>query len=264
MQLFSRRVYNEPSSENFFQKIAYFCDYQFFEDTHTYTYNNRNVEKSVTQFIERFVEPFDEAKWLPKKAKERGITPEELKLEWTRKSLISTTTGTLFHKFMEESLSGKTFQPDYSKMSNDITCEVQNRYSKLIELATNFLLDTKHKLTPVKSEFIVGYEDKIAGQIDELFYNNTTGNFDIYDWKTNKAINCWNTWHKCLLKPFGNLDDCELNIYSLQLSTYKALLKKQNIHVDKLNIVWFNENNKSYQVMPCKDVSDNIANILFN
>lgn len=264
MDLFSRRVYKESTSENFFQNISYFCDYQFFEDTHTYTYNNKNVEKSVTQFIEKFVEPFDEDKWLPKKAKERGITPEELKLEWNTKSIISTTTGTLFHKFMEESLSGKTFYPDYSKVNCEIVSEVDNRYSKLVPLANKFLSDIKHTLIPVKSEFIVGYEDKIAGQIDEIFYNSSTSKFDIYDWKTNKAINCWNTWHKRLLSPFGNLDDCELNIYSLQLSTYKALLKKQNIFIDKLNIVWFNENNKSYQVIPCKDVSEDIANMLFN
>lgn len=261
--MLTRRVYIESSEYNLFKCLKYFTDYKFFEKSHTYTYKGQPVQKSVTQFVDTFVSPFDEEKWLPKKAKERGITPEELKAEWNRTSLISTTTGTLFHKFMEESISGKHFEYDFSYIDTSIKDIVYNRYNKLTCLGEKFISDTKEYLIPVKSEFIVGHNTEIAGQLDQLFYNCNTNSLDIYDWKTNKDIRCWNKWHKTMLSPFSNLDECELNSYSLQLSSYKALLQNVGVCIGNLNIVWFNENNKSYQIMQCKDLTDKVRPLLF-
>ena len=136
------------------------------------------------------------------------------------------------------------------------------RYDKLVPLANEFIRFSRAHFIPFKSEFTVGLDTIIAGQIDQIFYNKHTRKFDIYDWKTNKEIGCWNNWHKRMLSPFQNLDECELNSYSLQLSIYKWLLERQGFKVDTLNLVWFNENNKSYQIFPCKDLSNQVESII--
>lgn len=254
--------YNKKSYYLPFESLYYFNDYCFYENKHIYTYKKERVEKSVTELTSRFIEPFNEAKWLPKKAKEYGISEEDLKAEWKHKADISTLTGTLFHKYMEYNLAGKIFVADETTIPQTLKEEVFIRYKKLIPYADDFLIYAKENFVPVKSEFIVGFDTHIAGQIDQIFYNKTTKQFDIYDWKTNKEINCWNKWHKKMLGPFQHLDECELNSYSLQLSIYKWLLEKQGFEVDKLNLVWFNENNKSYQIMPCKDLSNQVESII--
>lgn len=248
---------------NLFDQLSYFNDYKFFALNHSYTYKDSSVQQSVTQFVDKYIEPFDEAKWLPKKAKERKITEQELKSEWELKAEISTTTGTHFHKFMEESLSGKEFILRDADVKDYLREDVFSRYNVLINQGAKFIQDTRSTLFPVKTEFIVGYEDKIAGQIDALVYNKVSKSLEIYDWKTNKDIRCWNIWHNRMLPPFNNLEECELNTYSLQLSTYKSLLQKQGVPVGGLNIVWFNEKNKSYQVFPCKDLSNMVCDLLF-
>lgn len=262
MELFKRNFYSETSSEDFFDKLLYFRDYVFYTDSHMYTYKGEQVETSVTKFISQFETPFDRDKWLPKKAKERGITVEELAAEWKHKADVSTNTGTFFHKHMEEGFAGKYYWPDFTQLLEDLRDEVYNRYLGLYEMGTKFQQDFQQQLIPVKSEFTVGLSTKIAGQIDQLFYNRNTRKLDIYDWKTNKSIECWSPYRKKLLGPFSHLDDCELNKYSLQLSTYKYLLEKQGISIGELNLVWFNENNKSYQIFPCRDVSSIIGTLL--
>lgn len=262
---FLKRYFVEDTnttSMNCYDSLSYFYDYTFEELSHTYYYKGKQVEQSVTGLVAKFVEPFDKEKWLPKKAKERGITPEELDAEWKLKANISASTGTLFHKYMEDHLAGKLIPPDYTTIPSLFRAEVQERVVKLIPHGNNFIKAILQDYVPVKSEFIVGLDTRIAGQIDQIFYNKKTGKFDIFDWKTNKAINCWNVWHKRMLENFHDLDDCELNSYSLQLSIYKYLLQHQGFYVDKLNLVWFNENNKSYQIMPCKDLSNRVENIL--
>lgn len=258
---FSRKLVNKATivdtTTNLYDKLDYFFDYKFYDLDHSYYYKGQKVEQSVTQLTGKFVEPFDKAKWLPLKAKERGITPEELECEWNKKAEISASTGTAFHKYMEEGLAGKQYT-----MRHDAQQEVLDRYIQLTPLADLFIKDSRNRYVPVKSEFIVGLDTRIAGQIDQLFYNKVTRKLDIFDWKTNKEINCWNKWHKRMLAPFNKLDDCELNSYSLQLSIYKYLLSLQGIEVDQMNIVWFNEKNKNYQVFPCKDLSNQVPEIL--
>ena len=262
-ELFNRKIYQLDVIEtNVVEKLDYFYDYRFYEAGHSYYYKSEKVNKSVTGLVSQFVEPFDEKKWLPKKAKERGISELELKAEWQKKADISASTGTLFHRYMEEGLAGKLYCPETSKVRPDILLDVMGRYDKLVPLANEFIRFSRAHFIPFKSEFIVGLRSIIAGQIDQIFYNKESKKFDIYDWKTNKEISCWSVWHKKMLGPFQSLDECELNSYSLQLSIYKWLLEKQGFKIDKLNLVWFNENNKSFMIMPCKDLSNQVESII--
>ena len=61
----------------------------------------------------------------------------------------------------------------------------------------------------------------------------------------------------------SHLPDCELAIYSLQLSTYRYLIEKNtNIKLGDSYIVWFNEENPSYELIKCGDLRDDIVEVL--
>lgn len=236
-----------------YEKLNRFNDYLFIDETHEYFYCGEKVNKSVTQLIHDLQPPFDEAKWLPKKAAERGITPEELKIEWIRKSNISTCTGTAVHSYLENALANKRLNLDFSAAKEKgVYTEVIERFEKIIQLADKFISDSKNRLIPIKSEIVVGLGAAVAGQIDQLFYNKKSGELQIWDWKTNGDIKFGNDFQK-YNEPFSDLEVCEINTYSLQLNAYKVMLARHGIITGDCFITWFNENNDDYRVFKCHD-----------
>ena len=82
-------------------------------------------------------------------------------------------------------------------------------------------------LVPVKMELVVGDEDYgLGGMVDCLFYNKKSGMLEVWDYKTNKAINTKNNYGQRFNEPISHLDVCEINTYSLQLSLYKHIIEK--------------------------------------
>jgi uncharacterized protein YhhL (DUF1145 family) len=83
-----------------------------------------------------------------------------------------------------------------------------------------------------------------------LAYNTQTEKYEIYDFKTNKRFNLVSEFEKKLQYPVQHLDECELNIYALQLSLYKIFIQKYaKIEIDKLKVVWFSVNNENYKII---------------
>lgn len=99
--------------------------------------------------------------------------------------------------------------------------------------AGNYRLNCERGLFP---EFLISYKFDdylmIAGQIDLL---GLDGN-DVYiiDYKSNKKIDSKSYYDKTTKQsqkmkfPVNHLDDCNLNLYNLQLSCYAYLLQKIN------------------------------------
>jgi hypothetical protein len=57
-----------------------------------------------------------------------------------------------------------------------------------------------------------------------------------------------------LLKDLYLLEDCDLEIYSLQLEMYKQIIERNtSIKLGKSYIVWFSHNNNSYRIIETKD-----------
>jgi hypothetical protein len=91
---------------------------------------------------------------------------------------------------------------------------------------------------------------KLAGQIDLLVKNGNE--ITICDWKTNKEIKTkggFDTRSKQtakMLYPLNTLDDCNLNHYTLQLSTYAWMVKKlnPNFKIKDLILVHFDHSGK--------------------
>ena len=255
---------NVPLFADFFNQIEQFNKIKFVEDTHTY-YINGKEQTSGTSFIGRFKEKFDMDGMSKRVAAKRGVPQQVVIDEWDRNRDISCEKGTAFHKYIEDSLNGITPQYDSHKyvimFGKDV---IKEKYDKMIPQWDEFVCDHINKLQPVTSELILGDENLgICGMADQIFFNLETHKFEIWDWKTNKAINTYSRYKKKFKDPISYLDECELNSYSLQLSLYRYILEKNtNIKFGPSSIVWFNENNDTYEVFQCKYLKNDIEKLL--
>ncbi len=202
--------------------------YNFVEDTHTYYWNGNRVRYSVTQFIDRFFEPFDSEGVSKRYAEKHNLKQEDVLAEWKRKGDISALAGTAIHSYMENAKRGKTFLVDYSKAKEEgLFEEVKQRVDILLPQAEAFHKDTLGKLFPIHLEYTVGIRDIIAGNIDMLCWNSYANEFQIWDYKNLKEYSTTNYFNKWALHSFKNLPDCSQTHYSIQLNMYKAILQRE-------------------------------------
>jgi len=183
-------------------------------DTHTYSLlsNPDLTFTSVTTYIDNFFEKFD-AERVAKKLIENypkyaDRTIDSLKKEWEE----SAKYGTMVHDEIEMWIKNKTEPKDIKSINGK-----------------NWLLAYQAKSDiDVLSEIIIySKELKIAGTMDILAKDNSTGEYIIIDWKTSKKINKISHKHKTgTHKVTENIMDCNFNHYSLQLSLYRYILEE--------------------------------------
>lgn len=246
-----------------FEEFAKFNNIVFYDDTHKYLIDGKEAI-SATKLLGMFKKPFDTEFWAAKKAAQEGITKEEMKARWELKSRISTEKGTAVHSYIENRLSNKVFPYPAKEISAvfEGADPVRPLYDKILPLAERFVSDIRGKMIPIKSELVVGdAEYGLCGMIDQVFYNKKSKQLELWDWKTNKEISTSSQYK--LQAPLSNLDDSELTVYSLQLNLYKHIIEKNtNLKFGKSYLVWFNEANESYQIIPCNDVSAEIPKMI--
>ena len=241
--------------------LSEFNHYTFYEDTHTYYYDDKIVEQSVTQFIKKFYPEFDSETISKKYAAKHGMTQEEVLAEWKRKGDISALSGTAIHNWLENAKRGKVLNIDFSQAdSMGIGTEVRERFEILLPKAQAFHKDTLGKLFPIQLEFTVGFENKIAGNIDMLCWNEMAQEIQIWDYKNTKSIDRTNHFGQWCNEPFDNFHDCNLMHYSIQLNVYKAVLKRIGIEVGKMHLVHFNYNKpgEEFDIYECYNLQDKI------
>jgi len=246
------------------RELAKFNNIKYYDKPHKYYIDGEELT-SVTTFIGKFKEKFDEEYWSKRKAKERGITQKEILAEWKNKSLTSTEKGTAFHEYAENYLTNRIF-PFPQEQINNVLGEgndVKERFDKIVILFEEFYKQSYGKLIPIRAELVVGDKELgICGMVDQLFFNEKSGKLEIWDWKTNKKIDKKNRWQQ-FKEPISHLDVCELNTYSLQLSLYKYIITRNtNIDLGDNYIVWFNEKNDKYFPIKCHDYTQEIKVML--
>ena len=183
------------------------------EKTHEYTLLDRADVSftSVTTFIEEFFEGFDALKIAEKLInnypKYAGRTVESLIADWN----AAADHGTKVHHEIEQwikdgidpidikAINGKDWLNDY-KLKSDIE---------------------------ILSEVIIySTELSIAGTVDVLAKDNSTGLYEIIDWKTSKKIEMVSYGQKMGTHEITkNIMDCNFYHYSLQLSLYRYILE---------------------------------------
>lgn len=234
--------------------------YNFEEITHSYYYKGKKVNLSVTQYIERFFEPFDKYGISEKYAKKHGLSQEEVLKDWERKGKIASISGTMIHSYLENAKRGKTFEPDYSDaIKEGLYDEVKERYEILIPQAKAFHQDTLGKLFPIHLEYTVGIRDIIAGNIDMLCWNEKAQEFQIWDYKNLKEYTTRNIYGKHAKESFKYLEDTTQTHYSIQLNMYKAILQRiLGIPIGKCYIVHFNytQPENGFNIYECLDLQN--------
>ena len=223
-------------------------EFKFDSAKHKYTYNGNHFI-SVTQFISRFHEKFDQDYWSKVKAEEEGITQDEILKKWQDINNRANFIGTSTHNWIEN-----YFNRVYQELPTDM--DIIDRINKFNKIYGSHL----HKLTPVKFEQrIFSKKWSIAGMIDSLFlYNDKVV---IIDWKTNKKFDTISEYNERLLSPFEDYDKCHLNEYSIQISMYALILQEIGIKVHVGYVLYIGPNGDA-QIHKCHDFTSKIEEYL--
>jgi ATP-dependent exoDNAse (exonuclease V) beta subunit len=194
----------------------------------------------VTTIIKQFVPIFDTDKWSKFVAQKDGKTQNEVLLEWKIKADNSIKKGKEIHKRMENYL--KSFE-----IEKNIIDPVLASYISGFQVV-------------IKSEEkIYNQDNSIIGIPDLIIFNGQK--VSILDWKTSEKIKTNNKYEK-LLSPLQYLDNCDLNIYSLQLSFYAYLLESQGFEINKLQILHLDKNTGLREIVNTKYLKKEIELIL--
>jgi hypothetical protein len=265
-----------------------FSNFLYDDFDHSYTHDiTKEKLTSVTQFIGKLKPPFDSEYWSCYKAFQKagykpylsdggfsvnkqliipGVTnldkynikevQEEILKEWKTLNEDGTDRGSFLHNLMED-LDNR----DYTKYKEVITTSEDPYYIQLSHLAYKFKQETKEFLYPILKEFTVGDLDYgIAGKLDRIYYNENSGEYEVWDFKTDKKLKYSNKYQKIAL---FNLDDCEFDKYSLQTSLYKHLIEKNTgIKLGVSYVVHFDKLQNLYNIIECIDYTQLIKNTL--
>lgn len=234
----------------------------YYDEPHKYYLGDKNLI-SATTLIHKYQSPFDEFHWSNVKAQEFNLSASEIIDAWRFINVKGTMKGSIIHDYTENLFLNKVFKYPKDSIIKEFGFDpILREYNTTKRHVDNFHRAAKGKLIPIKTEFIVYDEDSmVGGMMDMLFYNVRMGCYQIYDWKTNKEFSMSNQWQK-LLGCLSDLDDCDFEVYSLQLSLYKYIIEKNtNIKLGTSYVVWFSHNNLDYKIIEVADRTEYIKKI---
>lgn len=186
---------------------------------------------------------------------------KEILKSWDDTRDEACSHGTFLHEIMENTFYNKT----HFDLSNFGCPYVCGDYSCI---KGNYHLDLDNGIYP---EFLMSYITPeglhIAGQADLIVKSGN--DIDILDWKSNKEIKkrgFYNSSKKknvCLKYPLNNLEDCNFNIYQLQLSLYAYMLQNlnPNFNIRSLKLVHIARDGKQ-TVHECKYLKEDVERML--
>jgi ATP-dependent exoDNAse (exonuclease V) beta subunit len=244
-------------------ELSVFNKIKYFDDTHEYYIGDQKYI-SATKFIGTFKPYFDSDRIAERYANKHGLLKEDVLKEWDFKRDFSTHKGKKFHDFAENYLNNKIFPYDnqdiIERFGQD---DIRPVFEKLKGMFVDFYHSSRVNLIPIKNEVVVGDEELgVCGMIDQLYYNKKANELQIWDWKTNKAINRVSEYKNKMKAPIAHLDECEFNTYSLQLNLYKLIIERNTgLKVGDLYFVWFFEGNDTYQVFKCADMQKELQDM---
>lgn len=231
-----------------------FNDITFYDVPHKYFLNGKELI-SVTTLIHEYQEEFDEEYWADFKGNQHNLASYLVKRAWNFINRKGTIKGSAIHDYAENMFQNKVFEYPLQTILLEFGFDpVITEYQTTKKHVDKFYNDVHGKLIPIKTEFVVyDKESLIGGMLDMLFYNVKAGEFQIWDWKTNKKFDKENKGRH-LLNELSLIEDCDFELYSLQLELYKQIIERNTgIKLGKSYIVWFSHNNESYEVIEAKN-----------
>jgi hypothetical protein len=173
------------------------------------------------------------------------MTADQIRQLWKDNGEMASGQGTQTHLNIEKYYNGMQVDDE----------SIEFKYF------LNFVQDHPH-LEPYRTEWSVYHDEaRISGQIDMLFFNRETGEFEIGDWKRTKdmvfyANDRFGT-DRGIPDCLRDLDNVNYVHYSLQLSIYKWILaEKYGINATRLFLVVLHPNQNNYMRHDIKDVDE--------
>jgi len=240
-----------------------FNDVTYYDVPHKYYLGDKELT-SVTTILHKYQDPFKEDYWARKKADEFNLSVEEVKNCWKFINKKGTLKGSIIHDYSENLFLHKVFYYPQDLVIKEFGFDpIRREYEITKKHVDNFYNDTVGKLIPIKTEFIMyDSESLIGGMTDIIFYNVKAKEIQIWDWKTNKDFTFENSYQN-LTNELSDLNDCDHEIYSLQLSMYKYIIEKNTgIKLGKSYLVWLSHNNNNYKVIEGIDRKNHINKII--
>jgi len=223
----------------------------FLEGPHTYMDNNGMRYLSGTSLVKKFWISFDAVSMADKCSKGRnpkyqGRTAEEILEEWEAERLRGSSEGDNTHLYAEAVSAGWPMADRPAPISERTTLLFAQ-----VDLVHDFLTRVRGFVF-VSAEMVV-FDPALglAGMIDLIMYEPSTETLWILDWKQNKEIKTQNPWQMGK-GPLSHLQQTDLNIYTLQLSTYQYLIEKNRYfpHSHKIRRALIHIKPHEYEIIP--------------
>lgn len=199
--------------------------------THTYRddlplWGRETVYESVTALVARHFPAFDEATNAAAVAARTGRLGMDIIAEWHRKRNEAAAYGTRVHAYAEARVNatmaaqGTQGTPEPTMASPSVP-DSDRRAFGVIDRAVSMLATAYEFIASEQIVFdpIAG----VAGTIDLIARNRTTGNLALLDWKTNEDITD-DSFSRVGLPPITHVRDSKVNRYALQLSVYAWII----------------------------------------
>lgn len=247
------------------QLFTSFNNITYHDDVHKYYHDNGKQFTSVTTLLHKYASPFEEEYWSEYKGDQHGIPSKDVLNGWQFMNDVATYKGSAIHDYAENKFLNKVFPYPEEKIKARFGYDpVKPLFDANKKQVDGFYDKVKNKLIPIRTELIV-YDEKsmISGMVDLLVYNIKYKEFQIWDYKTNKAYRKVDDAKYKMTGILGHLYDCEHTIYSLQLSLYKYIIEKiTGLKLGKSYLVWFHQDNPSYQIIEADDMSTDIKKVV--
>lgn len=237
---------------------------KFYEKEHKYLDDENKNYLSVTTLLHKF-EPYKDWNAIAEKyAKKNKRTKEDVLKEWDDNKNKASAKGTKYHNEQELLLiseQGLVRDNNICKLSHVTTIEgIKEDHSVILENNTIY-----------PEKMIWSRKYKVCGTADIVEVVN--GKINIKDFKSNKKLDFESYNHylhgkEKLNSPLWHLDNCNWNIYQLQLNLYMFMFLQQNrkLKIGKMTIlhIKFDENDNAIETIeyPVTNLQKEVKNLL--
>ena len=244
-------------------KVSQDDEINFDTENHLYTY--QGVEfKAVSTVISEFFPVFDQLYWAKRKARERGVSTQQIIEEWESKGNKSREIGTFLHSQIENYYLGKPidyiydFEYNGEYVTDRESCNIQTRE---FQYFINFEQDFKIK--PYRTEWRIYCKRlKIAGTID--FLTKDGDEYYMFDWKRSDKVYKDNPWQYGL-GELSHLQDTTRNHYCIQQNLYRWILENEyNITIGNMYLVVLHPTFNNYKIIEVPRMDEEVYYILNN
>lgn len=241
-----------------------FNEVTYYDEPHKYYVGDKELI-SMTTLIGKFKEPYDIEHWSQVKGNHYGLDPETIKYLWNFNNDRAGIMGSILHDYAENMFLNKVFPyPDHlvlDRFGHDATRKLfefkKERFDRFYEMC-------KNRLFTIRTEYVIwDAEFGLGGMVDLLMFNKKTGQFEIWDHKTNKEFSYNSKFGNYFKAPFDYIEECKFNEYSLQLSGYKYIIEKYTgVKLGTSRVIWYGNDEEDWQVIDMADMTPQIKAML--